>query len=94
MAWHIGSFTLSPHASAGFTYWWGDDHGVQYAAPLQLLSNIPPPIPATALRATDYGTIRNSDGLTVTYFVNVTNDGPAVSTFTIIGFGDQSIGTP
>jgi hypothetical protein len=59
---------------------------------MQLISNEPPPIPANTLRATACGTIRNSDGLSVTYFVDMTNDGPGVSHFTIIGFGDTATG--
>ncbi len=92
MAWHSGSFTLSPGTSTRILYWWGDDHGVQYAEPMQIYSNEPPPIVANTLRATAYGTIRNSDGLSVTYFVDLTNDGPGTSNFTIVGFGDISTG--
>ncbi len=92
MAWHLGNFTLSPGAGGRASFWWGDDHGVQFAEPLQLLSNEPPPIVANTLRVTAYGTVRNSDGLSVTYFFDMTNDGPGTSNFTIIGFGDLSTG--
>jgi hypothetical protein len=92
MAWHTGNYTLSPGASARLSFWWGDDHGVQFAEPMQLIANDPPPIPANTLRVTDYGTIRNSDGLTVTYFFDFTNDGPGTTNYTAIGFGDLSTG--
>lgn len=93
MAWHYGgTFTLSPGASTRISYWWGDDHGVQYAEPMQYISNDPPPIVPRTLKATAFGTTRNSDGETVTYFVDVTNEGPGVSNFTIIGFGDIGTG--
>lgn len=92
MAWHSGSFTLSPGASTRLSYWWGDDHGVQYAEPMQLISNEPPPVVANTLRVTAYGTVRNSDGLSVTYFFDMTNDGPGTSNFTAIGFGDIGTG--
>ena len=94
MAWHAGSFTLSPGASTRVSYWWGDDHGVQ-----ELLNSCSSSVMnglrvvANTLRATAYGTTRTSDGLTVTYFVDVTNDGPVcTSNFTIIGFGDIGTG--
>ncbi len=93
MGWRYGgSFSLGPGASTRVSYWWGDDHGVQYSEPMQLISNDSPPIPVNTLRTTSYGTIRNSDGETVTYFLDVTNDGPGVSTYTIIGFGDLKTG--
>jgi len=92
MAWNAGNFTLSPGASGWYWFSWGDDHGVQFAEPMQLISNEPPPIVANSLRVTDYGTIRNSDGLSVTYFLDMTNDGPGTSNFTLIGFGDLSTG--
>lgn len=92
MAWHGGNMTLNPGWSTRVFYSWGDDHGVQYAEPLQLISNIGPPIIANTLRVTAYGTIRNSDGLSVTYFFDVTNDGPGTSNFTAIGFGDIGTG--
>lgn len=92
MAWHGGNFTCGPGVSGRVSYGWGDDHGVQYAEPMQLISNDPPPIVANTLRVTAYGTVRNSDGLTVTYFFDMTNDGPGTSTFTAIGFGDISTG--
>jgi len=92
MAWHFGNFTLSPGAFARASYGWGDDHGVQYAEPLQRISNEPPPTGANTLRVTAYGTVRNSDGLSVTYFFDMTNDGPGVSNFSVIGFGDIGTG--
>ncbi len=92
MAWHGGSFTLSPGASGTVFYGWGDDHGVQYAEPMQVISNEPPPIVANTLRVTAYGTTRNSDGLTVTYFFDMKNDGPGVANCTAIGFGDIGTG--
>ncbi len=92
MGWHGGSFTFGPGVSGTFLYGWGNDHGVQFAEPMQLLSNIGPPIVENTLRTTSFGTIRNQDGLSVTYFLDVTNDGPGTSTFTIIGFGDTQTG--
>jgi hypothetical protein len=74
------------------SYGWGDDHGVQYAEPLQVISNNPPPIVANTLRVTAYGTIRNSDGLSVTYFFDMKNDGPGTTNFTVIGFGEIGTG--
>jgi hypothetical protein len=58
MAWHSGNFKLSPGSSGGYNYWRGDDHGVQYSEPIQLISNEPPPVVANTLRVTGYGTIR------------------------------------
>lgn len=92
MAWHSGNFTFSPGTTARASYGWGDDHGVQYAVPLQIYGNDPPPIVANTLRVTAYGTVRNSDGLSVTYFFDMSNDGPGVSNFTGIGFGDIGTG--
>ena len=92
MAWHAGNFSLSPGQSGRYFYWWGDDHGVQYAEALQVISNEPPPTIANTLRVTAYGAIRNSDGESATYFLDVTNDGPGVSNFTLIGFGDIGTG--
>ncbi len=92
MAWHAGNLTLSPGASGRYNYWWGDDHGVQYSEPIQVISNEPPPVVANTLRVTGYGTVRNSDGQSVTYFLDVTNEGPGVCNFTLTGFGDIMTG--
>jgi len=92
MAWHSGNFTWGPGVSGRVSYWWGDDHGVQFAEPMQTISNEPPPIVANTLRTTAFGTVRNSDGLSVPYFFDLTNDGPGTSTFTAIGFGDTQTG--
>jgi hypothetical protein len=93
MAWHAGNYTLSPGVSTRIFYWWGDNHGVQYAEPMQLLSNDPPPLGAgSPLKVTAQGTIRNTDGYSVTYFLDVTNEGPGVWNFAIIGFGDIRTG--
>jgi hypothetical protein len=92
MAWNAGSFTLSPGTGFRVYYGWGDDHGVQFALPLQVISNIGPPVVNNNLMVTAYGTARNPDGLSVTYILDMNNEGPGTSSFTLVGFGDEKTG--
>ena len=82
MSWNAGHFSLAPGASVRISYWWGDDHGPQFAEGREFNGSTT----GNSLRVGDDGTIRNGDG-SVTYFVDTINEGPNVATFELIGGG-------
>lgn len=79
-SWSYGSITLYPGNTYRWGYTWHDDHGVSYAQPREFTGSTK----GNRLKVSYYGTIRNSDG-TMTYFVDIYNEGPQVATFELMG---------
>ena len=78
--WKTGQWTLYKGQSWRIQYWWGDDHGPSFAEIKEFTGSTR----GNKLVVTAYGTIRNTDN-TVTYFIDIKNEGPQVATFELIG---------
>ena len=82
MSWTAFHITLNPTASVEWWYGWGDDHGAQYAQPREFTGSAR----QNKLRVNYDGLFRNPDN-SIWYFVNVTNEGPNMATFELVGGG-------
>ena len=82
MSWTAFHITLNPAQFTELWYGWGDDHGAQYAQPREFAGSAR----QNHLRVNYDGLIRNPDN-SIWYFVGVTNDGPNMATFELVGGG-------
>ncbi len=82
MSWNAFDYTLDPGTTGSYWYSWGDDHGPQFAEGREFTGSTR----GNTLVATREATVRNRDN-SVTYWVNITNNGPRTATFELVGGG-------
>ena len=82
MSWTTGDFTLDPGITGSYWYAWGDDHGPQFAEGREFTGSTR----GNMLVAFNEATVRNDDN-SITYWVNISNNGAQTATFELVGGG-------
>jgi hypothetical protein len=82
MSWNAFHYSLEPGHTGSYWFGWGDDHGAQIAEAREF----PQSTRGNSLFTTDISTVRNNDN-SITYWVNVKNNGGHTATFELVGGG-------